>query len=188
MSPPYPAIQRSQSRWGSSARRSAFHCCAKANRSASWHSHDSRSSRLPSARSNWSARSPHRRSSRWRTRGCSTNCATARATCRNRSNMTSISEVLQVISRSTFDLDAVLKTVVNAAARLCGVDHAGLYRDQDGEYCWAAGYNQSPEYERIERNVRIAPGPGTLVGRTAQQARPVQLSDAQTDPLYEPKQ
>jgi GAF domain-containing protein len=101
---------------------------------------------------------------------------------------TSISEVLQVISRSTLDLDAVLKTVVNAAARLCGADHAGLYRDQDGEYCWAAGYNQSPEYERIERNVRIAPGPGTLVGRTAQQARPVQISDAQTDSLYEPKQ
>ena len=33
-----------------------------------------------------------------------------------------------------------------------------------------------------------APGPGTLIGRTAQQARPVQISDAQTDPLYEPKQ
>ena len=77
---------------------------------------------------------------------------------------------------------------MNAAARLCGADHAGLYRDQDGEYCWAAGYNQSLEYERIERNVRIAPGPGTLIGRTAQQARPVQISDAQTDPLYEPKQ
>src|SRR5208282_6414683 len=68
---------------------------------------------------------------------------------------TATSDVLKVISRSTFDLDAALRTVVTAAARLCRADHAGVYRNEGGEYRWAAGHNQSPEYEQVERAVRI---------------------------------
>jgi two-component system, NtrC family, sensor kinase len=101
---------------------------------------------------------------------------------------TATSEVLKVISRSTFDLDAALRTVVTAAARLCRADHAGVYRNEGGEYRWAAGHNQSPEYEQVERAVRILPGSGTLVGRTAVAGRPVQILDAETDPLYEAKE
>src|SRR5439155_9468515 len=58
---------------------------------------------------------------------------------------TATSDVLKVISRSTFDLDAALRTVVTAAARLCRADHAGVYRNDGGEYRWAAGFNQAPE-------------------------------------------
>jgi two-component system NtrC family sensor kinase len=101
---------------------------------------------------------------------------------------TATSDVLKVISQSTFDLQPVLRTVVNTAARLCLADHAGLYRNEGGEYRWAAGYGQSPEYERIERNVRILPGTGSLVGRTAFERRTVEILDAATDPLYEPKE
>jgi two-component system NtrC family sensor kinase len=46
---------------------------------------------------------------------------------------------------------------------------------------------KSPDYERIEREARILPGPGTLVGRTALAGSPVQILDAQADPLYEPQ-
>ena len=100
---------------------------------------------------------------------------------------TATSDVLKVISRSTFDLDPVLSAVLATAVRLCRADQATIYRFQDGEYRWAAGFGLAPDYERIEREVRILPGTGTLVGRVALQGRTVQIIDAWTDPLYEVK-
>jgi GAF domain-containing protein/nitrogen-specific signal transduction histidine kinase len=100
---------------------------------------------------------------------------------------TAISDVLKVISHSRFDLEPVFQTVAATAARLCHADQAGIYLDRDGEYRWAGGYSQLPEYERIEREARIHPGTGTLVGRVARAGRPVQIPDAWTDPLYEVK-
>ena len=100
---------------------------------------------------------------------------------------TATSEVLNVISRSTFDLEPVFQTVAATAVRLCNADQAGIYLHQNNEYRWAGGYSQLPEYERIEREVRIRPGTGTLVGRVALESRPVQILDAWTDTLYEAK-
>ena len=101
---------------------------------------------------------------------------------------TATSEVLNVISRSTFDLEPVFQTVAATAVRLCNADQAGIYLHQNHEYRWAGGYSQLPEYERIEREVRIGPGNGTLVGRVALQGRPVQILDAWTDTLYQAKE
>jgi GAF domain-containing protein/nitrogen-specific signal transduction histidine kinase len=98
---------------------------------------------------------------------------------------TATSDVLKVISRSTFDLDPVFQSVVTTAARLCHADQATIYRHQDGEYRWAAGHGLTPEYERIERAFRGRPGTGTLVGRVALEGRIVEILDAWTDPLYE---
>jgi two-component system NtrC family sensor kinase len=100
---------------------------------------------------------------------------------------TATSDVLKVISGAAFDLEPVLQTVVTTAIRLCRADQAVLYRNVDGEYRWAAGASLVPEYERIEREIRIRPGTGTLVGRTAREARTVHILDAWTDPLYEAK-
>jgi signal transduction histidine kinase len=100
---------------------------------------------------------------------------------------TATSDVLKVISRSTFDLETVLQTVVVTAIRLCRADSAVIYRNDDGEYRWAAGHMLSPEYEVIERNVRIRPGAGTVIGRAALEGLTVQIADAWTDPLYEAK-
>ena len=75
---------------------------------------------------------------------------------------TATSDVLKVISRSTFDLEPVFQTVAATAVRLCRADQAGIYLHQNGEYRWAGGYSQLPEYERIEREVRILPAPGHL--------------------------
>jgi PAS domain S-box-containing protein len=100
---------------------------------------------------------------------------------------TAIGEVLKVIGRSAVDLDAVLHTVVTSAIRLCHADHAVIYRYEGGQYRWAAGHSLPRDYERIERGVTISPGPGTLVGRAALERRAVQIADAWTDPLYEPK-
>src|SRR5271169_6825530 len=100
---------------------------------------------------------------------------------------TATSDVLKVISGSTFELEPVFQTVAATAARLCHADEAGIYLDRDGEYRWASGYSQSPEYERIEREGSIRPGTGTLVGRAAVEGRPVHILDAWTDPLYQAK-
>ena len=101
---------------------------------------------------------------------------------------TATSDVLKVISRSTFDLEPVFHTVAATAVRLCNADQAGVYLHQNGEYRWAGGYSQLPEYERIEREVRIRPGTGTLVGRVALEGRAVHILDAWADTLYEAKE
>ena len=100
---------------------------------------------------------------------------------------TAISEVLRVISGSAFDLGPVLQSVVSTAIRLCRADQAVIYRNIDGEYRWAAGDSLASEYEKIERDVRIRPGIGTVVGRAALEAQPVHILDCQTDPSYEAK-
>jgi GAF domain-containing protein len=97
---------------------------------------------------------------------------------------TAISDVLRVISSSAFDLETVLQTVVTTAVRLCRADSATIYRNESGEYRWAAGHMLSPEYEQIERAVRIRPGTGTVVGRASMEGRTVHMLDAWTDPLY----
>ncbi len=100
---------------------------------------------------------------------------------------TAISDVLKVISRSTIDLDAVLDTVVTAAVTLCRAGEAVIFRNHGGEYRWAASHGLLPEYDRIERETRILPGPGTLIGRVALEGRTVVIPDAWSDPLYEAK-
>ena len=100
---------------------------------------------------------------------------------------TATSDVLKVISQSTFDLEPVLETVVTTAIRLCRADHAGIYRNVDGEYRWAGGHAPSSAYEEHEGDLVILPGRGTIVGRAAIERRAVQILDAWTDPLYEAK-
>jgi PAS domain S-box-containing protein len=97
------------------------------------------------------------------------------------------SDVLKVISRSAFDLNTVLQTVVAAAVNLCRAERASLYRYRDGRCHFEVGHNNLPEYEALERNAPIAAGPETLVGRTMQERRTVQIVDALSDPDYGPK-
>ncbi len=99
-------------------------------------------------------------------------------------HQTATSQVLKVISRSEFDLQSVLRTVVTTAAALCRADKAIIYRYVDGAYRLAVGNELPPEYERLEREHPIYPGEGTLVGRTALAASTVEISDAWNDPHY----
>src|SRR5262249_5689311 len=80
---------------------------------------------------------------------------------------TATAEVLGVISSSKFELQPILQSVVDTAARLCRADAAVIFRLEEGLYRFAAGYSLDPAYLEIERRTRIAPGPGTLVGRAA---------------------
>ncbi|MBV9151512.1 MAG: GAF domain-containing protein, partial [Alphaproteobacteria bacterium] len=97
---------------------------------------------------------------------------------------TATSDVLKVISRSTFDLDPVLENVIETAIRLCRAHMGSVFRLEDGLYRWAVGYGLDPAYRDIEIANPITPGTGTLVGRVAVERQAVQIPDAWTDPDY----
>ena len=99
---------------------------------------------------------------------------------------TATADVLKVISRSTFDLQAVLDTLVESAARLCELDMAAIVSHKDAVYRHLANYGYSPELERIieERNRHIEPGRGTVAGRTVLEHKTVHIPDVLADPEF----
>jgi len=97
---------------------------------------------------------------------------------------TATADVLKVISRSTFDLQTVLDTLVESAARLCEADMASINREVDGIYRQIASYGYSPEFQVYMSSHPIAAGQGSIVGRAVMNGGTIHIPDVLADPEY----
>ena len=98
---------------------------------------------------------------------------------------TATADVLKVISRTTFDLQAVLDTLTESAAKLCGADVTAMHRQTGPKYQVIATHGGTPEHrEKVLRRIPFEAGRGSVLGRTVLEQKPVQVADVLADPEY----
>jgi signal transduction histidine kinase/putative methionine-R-sulfoxide reductase with GAF domain len=97
---------------------------------------------------------------------------------------TATSKVLEVISRSAFDLQAVFETVAESSIRLCGADRASIFRF-DGELLRiAVAFNAPQGLKEFFAQNPIRPGRDSASARAALERRTVHVPDVLADAEY----
>ena len=97
---------------------------------------------------------------------------------------TAVGDVLKTISRSTFDLQPVLDTLVNTAALLCNAEMAFIMRREGEEYRAGAAVGFSPEYIEFLETHPLRADRGSITGRAVLERRTIQILDVAADPEY----
>src|SRR5262249_42724700 len=97
---------------------------------------------------------------------------------------TATADVLEVISRSTFDLQTVLDTLAESAVRLCSADRSVIRRRVGDSYPVAATYGLSHEQRAYREQYLKIPDAGSIFGRTLLEGRTVHIPDVLADPEY----
>ena len=94
---------------------------------------------------------------------------------------TATADMLKVIGRSTFDLQAVLDTLTESAARLCCADRAAIRLAKDGAYHHVASYGFTPEQKEYMKEHALRPNRGSVTGRVVLQGEAVHVVDTKAD-------
>src|SRR5260221_11907570 len=94
---------------------------------------------------------------------------------------TATADMLKVISRSTFDLQAVLNTLTESAARHCRADRAAIRLSKYGAYHHVASYGFTPEQKEYMKEHSLRPDRGSVTGRVVLQGKAVHVVDTKAD-------
>jgi signal transduction histidine kinase len=97
---------------------------------------------------------------------------------------TATADVLKVISRSAFNLQSVLQTLVESAARLCDADNGTITREKGGAFYRAEAYGFSREFMEYVQDIPIKAERGSASGRSLLEGRVVHIPDVTADPDY----
>ena len=86
-------------------------------------------------------------------------------------------DLLKVISQSAFNLQVVLDTLVQSAARLCEAEMASVVHPEGSVYRFLASYGYSQNLIEFMETHPVHLGRGTITGRTVLECKPVQIPD-----------
>jgi len=99
-----------------------------------------------------------------------------------RERQAATSEVLTAISRSTFNLQTVLDTLLQAAVRLCSADQGTVAQRRDDTFYRSVSYGFSPAYLDYVKDIPVKPGHDTGTGRALLKGKVIHIPDVLADP------